>query len=73
MTLDPLTPRPSDRCYVLKLDRSARPQPDGLSGRLENIATGSHVAFDGGDQLLLALASDLATHAVAPKEDPHEP
>jgi hypothetical protein len=52
---------PSTRCYVLKLHRDATPADGRLQGRLEHIASGEHVDFTSGDDLL----NWVARHAAA--------
>jgi hypothetical protein len=59
MTLNPLTRHPAKRSYVLKLDRAATPERDGLAGRLENMASGHHFDFGTADQLIACLIRDL--------------
>jgi hypothetical protein len=59
MTLSPLTRHPARRSYVLKLDRAATPDRDGLTGRLENMASGHHFDFGTADQLIACLIEDL--------------
>lgn len=50
---------PSARSYVLKLHRDASPQPNRMTGRLENLSTGRYFEFTSGDQLLACLTQDL--------------
>lgn len=59
MTLSPLTRHPAKRSYVLKLDRAATPDRDGLAGRLENMASGHHFDFGTAEQLIACLIRDL--------------
>ena len=47
---------PTGRSYVLKLHRDAG--PNRIVGRLENLATGRHVAFTSAEELLAILARD---------------
>ena len=48
---------PIGRSYVLKLRFDAT--SDALAGRLENLATGSRLAFDSAGELLAAIAQEL--------------
>jgi hypothetical protein len=46
MTLDPHTPHPSDRAYVVKLNRDALCGSGGaLAGRVEHMVSGDHADF----------------------------
>lgn len=56
MTLDARASYPSERCYVLKIHRDARPDQGDLKGRLEHIASGTRVEFTNGVELLAWLA-----------------
>lgn len=56
MNLNARASFPSTRCYVLKLHRDALPAQGELTGRLEHIASGEHVDFGNGDELLAWLA-----------------
>jgi hypothetical protein len=60
MALEHTTTHPSRRSFVVKLHRDARPARGGLQGRAENLATGRHFDFDGGDELLAGLERELA-------------
>lgn len=59
---------PSTRCYVLKLHRDASPGQGRLMGRLEHIASGEHVDFRSGDELLAWLAAH-ASRGIARNPD----
>ena len=61
MTLQSTANFPNGRCYVLKLHRDATPATGCLIGRLEHIASGEHVDFANGEELL----SWVARHAAA--------
>ncbi|MFT3953792.1 MAG: hypothetical protein QM722_05170 [Piscinibacter sp.] len=52
MTLHSIANFPNSRCYVLKLHRDAVPALGRLLGRVEHIATGDHVDFDSGAELI---------------------
>ena len=52
---------PSRRAYVLKLRSDAT--PGTLSGRLENVITGSQREFSSGDELIDSLTGDLQANA----------
>ena len=52
---------PNRRAYVLKLRSDAT--PGTLSGRLENVITGSQREFSSGDELLNSLTGDLQANA----------
>ena len=56
MTLSNHANFPSTRCYVLKLHRNALPAQGRLCGRMEHIASGDHIDFDSGDELLAWIA-----------------
>jgi hypothetical protein len=60
MILSKRIPHPASRSYVMKVDRDADPAGGRLCGRIENLATGRHLEFGSVDELLAALASDLA-------------
>ena len=60
MTLDPHTPYPNSRHYVLKLHRDASSAPEHLCGRLESLITGRHCDFRSASELLAALSRELA-------------
>jgi hypothetical protein len=60
MTLNSTSNFPNRRCYVLKLHRDAAPASGRLLGRLEHIATGEHVDFADGDELLAWVARHAA-------------
>ena len=61
MTLNPESKYPSRRAYVVKVRADA--QPDGLSGRLENLVTGQQRDFTSGQELLESIARDLQAAA----------
>ena len=61
MTLNHDSKYPSRRAYVLKLRGDA--QPGALSGRLENVITGTQREFSSGRELLDSLAGDLQASA----------
>ncbi|MCW5635160.1 MAG: hypothetical protein KIT17_17625 [Rubrivivax sp.] len=63
MTLNPQPTYPSQRSYVLKLHRDARPQDGLLRGRLEHIASGEGFDFADAAGLLAALARHAAALA----------
>ena len=60
MTLQSTSHFPNRRCYVLKLHRDAIPAIGRLIGRLEHIASGEHVDFASGEELLTWLARHAA-------------
>jgi hypothetical protein len=60
MTLQSTSNFPNLRCYVLKLHRDAAPAAGRLHGRLEHIASGEHVDFASGDELLAWVARHAA-------------
>jgi len=66
MTLSTKANFPSARCYVLKLHRDAAPSRGHLMGRLEHIASGEHIDFASGRQLL----AWMARHADAADKRP---
>lgn len=51
---------PLARAYVLKLHRDARPASGKVIGRLENVTTGEQFVFGSAEELLAALARDVA-------------
>ena len=61
MTLQSTSHFPNRRCYVLKLHRDATPATGRLIGRLEHIASGEHVDFANGEELLAWLARHATT------------
>jgi hypothetical protein len=60
MTLDSHCPHPSERAYVIKLDRDAAGERRRLSGRVEHLSSGDRADFANGDQLLAWLARHVA-------------
>ena len=60
MTLQSTSNFPNSRCYVLKLHRDAKPVTGCLIGRLEHIASGEHVDFANGEELLAWVARHAA-------------
>jgi hypothetical protein len=50
---------PTRRAYVVKVRGDAKPDPDALAGRLENLVTGRQREFASGRELLESLISDL--------------
>lgn len=72
MTLHSIANYPNARSYVLKLHRDALPGLGRLIGRLEHIASGDHVDFDSGAELVAWLALhaeqvDAAQETPAPR------
>lgn len=61
MVLNPESKYSNRRAYVLKLRSDATPQ--ALTGRLENLVTGRQREFASAEELLEALAFDLALAA----------
>ena len=61
MTLRSIPNFPSTRCYVLKLHRDAAPADGRLQGRLEHMASGEHVDFASGNELLAWVARHAAS------------
>ncbi len=61
MVLNPESKYPNRRTYVLKLRSDAT--PGGLSGRLENLVTGSQCEFSCAEELLASITGDLALMA----------
>jgi len=59
---------PSRRAYVVKVRGDAT--PDALTGRLENLVTGSQREFASGDELVESIASDLKASGARPPADP---
>lgn len=51
---------PNTRAYVLKLHRDAQPASGRFIGRLENVTTGEQFVFGSVEELLAALARDVA-------------
>lgn len=69
MSLSQESKYPSRRTYVLKLRSDA--QPEALTGRLENIVTGSQHAFESARELLDWIANELAsTNRETPRREP---
>ena len=61
MVLNPESKYSNRRAYVLKLRSDAT--PGALTGRLENLVTGRQREFASAEELLEALATDLALAA----------
>jgi hypothetical protein len=61
MVLNPESKYPNRRAYVLKLRSDAA--PGALMGRLENLVSGRQREFSSAEELLEALACDLASAA----------
>lgn len=61
MTLNPQSPYPRQRNYVLKLRRASQPGTENISGRLENMNSGRQFEFGSAEELLACLAADLAS------------
>jgi hypothetical protein len=62
MVLDTAPLYPSDRAYVLKLHRDARPESGRVFGRLENVASGEHYLFANAEELLACLVRAESKH-----------
>ncbi|MBV8503303.1 MAG: hypothetical protein JO006_16485 [Paucibacter sp.] len=58
MVLNPEIKYPNRRAYVLKLRGDAA--PGALAGRVENLVTGRQREFASADELLAAIAAELA-------------
>jgi hypothetical protein len=67
MSLNTESKYPTRRAYVLKLRGDAK--SDALSGRLENLVTGSQREFASGRELLESIARDLELSAREPTAD----
>ena len=67
MSLNTESKYPTRRAYVLKLRGDAK--SDALSGRLENLVTGSQRKFASGRELLESIARDLELSAREPTAD----
>lgn len=53
MTLDHHIPHPTDRAYVVKLNRDALRTPGvALAGRVEHLVSGDHADFSCADELV---------------------
>jgi len=61
MVLNTESKYPNRRAYVLKLRGDAT--PGALAGRLENLLTGQQREFSCAEELLAAIAADLASAA----------
>lgn len=57
MSLQSTATHPIHRSYVLKLHRDAAPAQGRISGRLEHIASGSHIDFASWEEMLSWLAN----------------
>jgi len=68
MPLNPEPKYPSRRAYVLKLRGDAT--PDALTGRLENVVTGSQLEFASAQELLESIAGDLNMSEAPRSVDP---
>ena len=67
MKLNPESKYPNRRAYVLKLRGDAT--PEALSGRLENLVTGSQREFASAGELLQSIAGDLEIDAAERSAD----
>jgi hypothetical protein len=63
MVLNPDSKYPSRRAYVVKVRSDAT--PEFLSGRLENIVTGTRSEFASAHELLRLIAGDIGEEAPA--------
>jgi hypothetical protein len=64
MPLNPESKYPTRRAYVLKMRSDAT--AEALTGRLENLVTGSQREFASERELIESIASDLGTSARDP-------
>ena len=64
MSLNQESKYPSRRTYVLKLRSDAK--PGALTGRLENIVTGSQHAFESAGELFDWIDNELASISLEP-------
>lgn len=51
---------PNARAYVLKLHRDTCPGNGTFTGRIENVTTGESFVFESAEELIAALARDVA-------------
>jgi hypothetical protein len=59
MVLNPESKYPNRRAYVVKLRGDAT--PEAVAGRLENLVTGCQHEFSSAEELLAAIACELAS------------
>lgn len=67
MTLDARSKYPTERTYVVKVRRDAK--PDALAGLLENIVTGRQCEFANASELLDSIKHDIEANSAERSAD----